>query len=99
MGWIGNLWARFSGRDVISKILHTRFGSWCLGVLAIASLITQEGFGGDWLHNLLKRIADNEVREYVLDREQTEKMWIMDRELFRDTALQTVFKDRDYLWI
>lgn len=63
----GDLWVGFPGRNVISEILHARFGSRWLGVLAIASLITQEIPGGDQLHNLLKGIADDEVREYVLE--------------------------------
>lgn len=59
--------------------------------MAVSSLITQESPGGDQLPNLLKRIADDEVREYVLDREQTEKIWIMGRELFLDTSVQRQF--------
>ena len=84
----GDLWVGFPGRIVIFGILNTPFGSRWLWVLAISSLITQEIPGGDQLHNLLKRIADDEVREYVLDREQTEKMWIMGRELFLNTSVQ-----------
>jgi hypothetical protein len=87
----GELFVGFPGRNILPQILDTSFGSRWLGVLAIASLITEEYRGGDQLHDLLKRAAIAETREYILDKEQTERMWIMSRELFLDTSVQRQF--------
>ena len=90
----GELRVGFPGQEVMADILRSPFGPRWLGVLAIASLIPEEISGSDELHALYKTIAHNEAQEYILNKEQTDRMWIMSRELFLDTVVQ-----RQYLTI
>lgn len=90
----GELRVGFPGQNVMADILQSSFGSRWLGVLAIASLISEEITGSDELHAFCKTIAHSEAREYILNKEQTDRMWIMSRELFLDTVVY-----RQYLTI
>ena len=84
----------FPGQNVMADILQSDFGPRWLGVLALASLIPEEINGSDELHTLCKTVARSEAQEYILNKEQTDQLWILSREIF----LGTVFH-KQYLTI
>ncbi|KAI9855805.1 MAG: hypothetical protein M1813_009614 [Trichoglossum hirsutum] len=88
---LGELRLGFPGQNVMSQILETRYGSRWLGILAVASLITREYSGGKEIHRLLKAVANRVTAQYVLDMEQSEKMWMMGREIFLDSPVHHEF--------
>jgi hypothetical protein len=84
----------FPGQNVMADILQSPFGPRWLGILAMVSLIPEEIKGSDELHTFCKTVAHSEAREYILNKEQTDRIWIMSRELFLDTVVH-----RQYLTI
>ena len=77
----------FPGQNVMADILQSPFGPRWLGILAIVSLISEEINGSDELHTLCKTVAHSEAQEYILNKEQTDQIWILSREIFLDTVL------------
>jgi hypothetical protein len=87
----GELRLGHPGQNIVSQILGTKYGSRWLGILAVSSLITREYDGGKEIHRLLKTIANQVTAQYVLDMEQSEKMWTMGREIFLDSPVHREF--------
>ena len=87
----GKLRLGYPGQNIVSQIQETPYGPRWLGILAVASLITREYSGGAEIYRLLKTVSNGTTAEYDLDREQTEKMWIMGREIFLDSPVHREF--------
>jgi hypothetical protein len=80
-----------SGSSFLPQMLATEYGSRRLGFLAVTAVATTELQGAKELHRLLKANASSQTSQYVLDEEQTEKMWLMGRELFFDSPVHQDF--------
>jgi len=87
----GELKLGYPGRNIVSQIQETPYGPRWLGILAVASFITREYSGGAEIYRLLKAVSNQSTAEYDLDREQTEKMWTMGREIFLDSPVHREF--------
>ncbi|KAH8670452.1 hypothetical protein BGZ60DRAFT_430889 [Tricladium varicosporioides] len=87
----GELKLGYPGKNIVLQIKETPYGPRWLGILAVASLITKEYSGGAEIYRLLKTVANQATAEYNLDKEQTEKMWTMGREIFLDSPVHREF--------
>jgi hypothetical protein len=87
----GELRLGYPGQNILSQIQATQYGSRWLGILAVASLIPSEYSGGNEIHRLLEAVANQGTAQYILDMEQSERMWVMGREIFLDSPIQREF--------
>jgi len=89
---IGTLRIGYSGSNFLPDLLTTKFGPRWLGILAALVVATTEHQGARELHDLLQATASTMTGQYLLDEEQTEKMWLMGRELFLGSPVQQEFQ-------
>ncbi|OCK91821.1 uncharacterized protein K441DRAFT_664029 [Cenococcum geophilum 1.58] len=89
---IGTLRIGYPGSGFLPHLVNTQFGPRWLGILAALAIATTEHQGARELHRLLKAIANAKTTQYLLDEEQTEKMWLMGRELFLASPVQIEFQ-------
>ena len=89
---VGILRIGYPGSSVLPHLLTTKFGPRWLGILAALAVATTEHQGARELHRLLRATASTMTAQYLLDEEQTEKMWLMGRELFLGSPVQQEFQ-------
>ena len=72
----------FPGADILPTLLNAEYGSRWLGVLFVLATIQEQDSGAHNLDRFVRQTASDPTRQFLLDRENCERLWTLSREIF-----------------